>query len=201
MKKFVTIAATALAAAIALTGCASGTGTGSGMSGMSGGSSSASAAATPSTAGAHNSADTTFAQMMVPHHTQAVDMSNTILNKQGIDPRVSALAEKVKAEQGPEIEKMTAWLSAWKEAAPMTGMSGMTGMMSADDMKKLEAAQGTVAAKLFLSQMVMHHEGAVAMAQTEASNGKNADAVALANSIVTSQQSEIKDMKDLQAAL
>ncbi len=199
MKKYLTISATAFAAVIVLAGCSAENNTG-GMPGMNVGGTSGSGASAPATAG-HNAVDTTSAQMMVPQHSQAVDMSNAILNKQGIDPRVSALATKIKAEQGPEIEKMTGWLSSWKEAGPMSGITGMTGMMSDDDMKKLDAAQGTEAAKLFLSQMVMHHEGAVTMAQTEASNGKNADTVALAKSIVTSQQSEIKDLKDLQAAL
>ena len=68
-------------------------------------------------------------------------------------------------------------------------------------MAKLEAAQGTEAAKLFLTQMIAHHEGAVIMAKTEAADGKNADAVRLSKDIVSSQEAEIQEMKDLLATL
>ncbi|MDJ0354561.1 DUF305 domain-containing protein [Paenarthrobacter sp. PH39-S1] len=209
MKKFLTISSTAVAAAIALAGCSAGTDGGSmpGMDhgGSSAGSTSTSAGDSAMMAGAErNSADTTFAQMMTPHHLQAVDMSNLLLAKQGIDPRVSALATKIKAAQAPEIEKMTGWLAAWKEPTAMSGMSGtsgMTGTMSDEEMKKLDAAQGAEAAKLYLSQMVTHHEGAVEMAKAEVIDGKNADAVALAKSIVSTQESEIKEMQDLLTTL
>ncbi|MBG0740415.1 DUF305 domain-containing protein [Paeniglutamicibacter antarcticus] len=206
MKKFLTISSTALAAAIALAGCSAGTDSGS-MPGMDHGGSSAgptgTSAATSATLGGaeYNSADATFARMMAPHHVQAVDMSNMLLAKQDIDPRASALATKIKAAQAPEIEKMTGWLAAWNEPAAMSGMSAMTGTMSDDEMSKLDAAQGAEAAKLYLSQMVNHHEGAVEMAKTEVTEGRNADAVALAKSIVSAQESEIKEMHDLLTAL
>ncbi len=203
MKKFLIISSAAVAAAIALAGCSAGTDSGSmpGMDhgGSSAGSASTSAAASATMAGAeYNSADTTFAQMMTSHHSQAVDMSDMLLAKQGIDPRVSALATKIKAAQAPEIETMTGWLAAWKEPEAMSGMSGT---MSDEEMKKLDAAQGAEAAKLYLSQMVTHHEGAVEMAKTEVIDGKNADAVALAKSIVSTQESEIKEMQDLLGTL
>ncbi|WP_427018067.1 DUF305 domain-containing protein [Pseudarthrobacter sp. P1] len=200
MKKILTLSATLLAAAIALAGCSTDTGTG-GMSGMNHGASASPGMGASAAVADHNSADTMFAQAMIPHHAQAVEMSTTILAKQGIDPRVGALATTIKAAQAPEIEKMTEWLTGWGEPTAMAAGHSMTGMMSTDDMAKLDAAQGTEAAKLFLSQMVAHHEGALAMAQTETADGRNPDAVALAKSIVSSQKSEIKDMKDLLATL
>lgn len=198
MKKFLTLSATALAATIALAGCSAGT-DGGGMPGMNHGSSSS--MSTPAAATDHNAADTMFAQAMIPHHAQAVEMSTTILAKQGIDSRVISLATTIKAAQAPEIEKMTAWLTGWGEPAAMAAGHSMSGMMSADEMAKLDTAQGTEAAKLYLSQMVLHHEGAVSMAQAETGDGKNPNAVALAKSIVSSQESEIKDMKALLATL
>lgn len=73
--------------------------------------------------------------------------------------------------------------------------------MSADDMAKLEKAEGTDAARLFLTQMTAHHRGAIMMAKTEESSGQNPDAVALAKTIVTTQEKEIQEMKDLLAKL
>ena len=80
-------------------------------------------------------------------------------------------------------------------------MAWATGMMGDDDLKKLDAAQGTDAAKLFLAQMIAHHEGAVMMAKTESSQGKNPDAISLSKAIVTAQEAEIQEMKDLLASL
>lgn len=198
------------------------------------------ATSTP-TAGAeaHNAADVTFAQGMIPHHQQAIEMSDMLLGKQDIDPRVVSLANEIKAAQGPEIEQLQGWLSQWGVSTPATtpghdmptssmpgmpghdmpggdmpgmpghdmptssmpghDMSGMSGhgMMSAEDMAALEAAQGTEASRLFLTQMIAHHEGAVTMAQQEVDGGQDPAAVALARSIIDTQQREITTMQGI----
>jgi uncharacterized protein (DUF305 family) len=180
------------------------------MPGMDHGGTSTSAPSTsaPASVTEHNAADVTFAQMMIPHHAQAVEMSDMVLKKQDIPAEVTALATQIKAAQAPEIEQMTGWLKSWNESATASagahsghGTGGMSGMMSADDMKKLDAAQGTEAAKLFLTQMIAHHEGAVMMAKTEESSGQNAEAVALSKTIITTQEKEIQEMKALLAKL
>lgn len=203
-KKFLTLSATGIAAAIALAGCASGS-SGTSTPGMDHGSSSASASSIPGSATAaaadHNAADVTFAQTMIPHHTQAVDMSDTMLKKKDIPASVTALATKIKAAQGPEIETMTGWLKTWNETATMPSGHSMTGMMSDADMKKLDAAQGTQAARLFLKQMIAHHEGAIMMAKTENTGGKNPDGVQLSKDIVNAQEAEIQEMQKLLATL
>ncbi|QDG63772.1 DUF305 domain-containing protein [Pseudarthrobacter sp. NIBRBAC000502771] len=214
MKKTLTISAAAIAAAIALAGCSAGSGTGSSngssMPGMDHGSSgmmssTAAPASSAAAAAAFNDADTMFAQMMIPHHAQAVTMSDMMLKKQGIPAAVTDLATKVKAAQGPEIEKMTGWLQSWGQptaaATDMASNHAMPGMMGGDDMAKLEAAQGVEAAKVFLTQMIAHHEGAVTMARAETTDGKNTDAVQLSKDIVNAQEAEIQEMKDLLATL
>jgi uncharacterized protein (DUF305 family) len=201
-KKFLTLSGTTVAAAIALAGCSTGGGSTPGMSHSPSDTSTTSA---PAATADHNAADTTFAQMMIPHHAQAVEMSDMILKKQNIRAEVSALATQIKAAQAPEIEKMTGWLNSWNESAAATADAhaghSMNGMMSAEDMAKLEAAQGTAAAKLFLTQMIAHHQGAVMMAKTEESGGQNPEAVALSKAIITTQENEIQEMKDLLAKL
>src|SRR5690606_28312663 len=95
-------------------------------------------------AAAHNPADVMFAQMMIPHHTQAIEMSDMLLAKQGIPESVTALANQIKAAQGPEIDQLTTWLGQWGEptqaptAMPghdMPDTQGMEGMMSEEDMQ------------------------------------------------------------------
>ena len=200
MKKILTISVTALAAVITLSGCSTSTDAGS-MKGMDHGSSAMSTTQPPAIGANHNAADTMFARMMLPHHSQAVEMSDIMLAKPSLDAKIIALAKDIKTAQAPEISTMTNYLSAWGESTAMTGDHSMAGMMTSADLDKLKAAQGTEAAKLFLTQMTAHHEGALEMAKTEVADGKNADAVTLAKSIVSSQEAEINDMKELLAAL
>jgi uncharacterized protein (DUF305 family) len=188
-------AALTLAAALTLSSCA-------------GGSPATEATTAPSadSAAVFNTDDVTFAQMMIPHHEQAVEMSDDLLAKDGVDQSVIDLATEIKAAQEPEITQLKDWLSAWGEDEDsMSGMPGMgsgsDGLMSDDDMMALEDASGTDATKLFLEQMIVHHEGAIAMAQLELDAGENADAQAMAAGIVTSQTAEIAVMADLLATL
>jgi uncharacterized protein (DUF305 family) len=83
----------------------------------------------------------------------------------------------------------------------LPGMTGMSGMMSEEDMTALQNAQGVEASKLFLTQMITHHEGAITMAQTEIKDGQYPAAVELAKAIVTAQQKEIDTMKGILATL
>ena len=186
-------AAITLSVLLALAGCAGTTG-GGGMDNMPGMGTSASPAADV------NNADMQFTMMMIPHHEQAVEMADMILAKDGIDERVITLAEQIKAAQGPEIELMESWLNDW--GTPMGDMDGMDhGMMSDTDMQALEDATGVEAARLFLEQMIVHHEGAIDMAQSEVDNGQNADVIALAEDIIASQTTEITTMEDILATL
>lgn len=199
VKKLLVLSTTALAAVIVLAGCSSGAN--ENMPGMDHSTSASTGTPTAVAIEEHNSADTMFAQMMIPHHEQAVEMSDIMLAKSSLDPKIETLARDIKAAQGPEIQKMTDWLTGWSEPTSMAVSHGMDGMMTESDLDKLKAAQGTEASKLFLTQMIAHHEGAVDMARTEVAEGENADAVALAKDIVSSQESEIKEMKDLLATL
>ena len=191
---FLTVAA--LTTAFALTGCAPGSPASTTTPTTDAGSSAPAASA-------FNSDDVMFAQLMIPHHEQAVEMSDDLLAKDGVDPAIVDLAVQIKDAQAPEITTMRGWLSDWNASADgMAGMDhGTGGMMSDDDMMALQDASGADAGALYLTQMIMHHEGAVAMAQTELSDGENVDALALAEAIVSSQTAEIAVMNDLLASL
>ena len=146
-----------------------------------------------------NDADVTFAQSMIPHHRQAVQMA-ALADGRAARAEVKTLAGKIKAAQQPEIDTMNGWLTAWGRPTDMSGM-GMTmpGMMTDADMKKLMNAKGAGFDKQFLTMMISHHEGAIAMAQQEAAQGTNADAVALAKKVVTDQRAEIAKMRQMLA--
>ncbi|MFT4135479.1 DUF305 domain-containing protein [Microbacterium sp.] len=150
-----------------------------------------------------NMADEMFTAMMIPHHEQAIEMSDMLLAKQDADPEVADLAQRIKDAQGPEIELMEGWLSEWGSSMSDSGMSGMDhggtddGMMSDDDMTALEEADGATASRLFLEQMIEHHDGAIDMAQDVLEDGQSPEVRALAEQIIQTQQSEISEMQAL----
>lgn len=208
------IAAVAVVAVV-LSGCSNST-TDNQASQPSTSAASASPTATSADA-AHNDADVTFAQGMIPHHQQAIEMSDMLLAKQGIDPEIVSLANEIKNAQGPEIEQMQGWLKTWgisstpapsssmpghdmsggQDMSGMPGMAGGGGMMSDADMTALQDAQGAEAGRLFLTQMIEHHKGAITMAQQEIDSGQFPAAVEMARTIVSSQQKEIATMQEI----
>lgn len=194
--RYVAVAAVPLAAILALTGCSGGSGSMPGMDHDS------APMTTATTAASASESDILFVTMMIPHHEQAIEMSDTLLSKAGVDERVTALAAQITAAQQPEIDTMKGWLSDWG-VSMSDGMSGMDhgGMMSESDMQALAAADGSDAARLYLEQMIEHHQGAMDMAQDEIDGGADGEVVALARSIVDSQAAEISTMKELMASL
>ncbi|WP_076263860.1 DUF305 domain-containing protein [Intrasporangium flavum] len=161
-------------------------------------------------AGPHNDADVAFAAGMVPHHAQAVTMSDLALQRSS-NADVTALATAIKGAQDPEIRTMSGWLAGWGRPVPassggheghdMTGTNGaggsMAGMMTAEQMASLEAASGPAFDRLWLELMVEHHEGAVSMARTELRDGSSPAAKELAQSVIDGQTAEIATMRAL----
>ncbi|WP_341999324.1 DUF305 domain-containing protein [Microbacterium sp. LWH7-1.2] len=194
-RKRALIAALPLAIALGLAGCANGSDGPGSMPGMDHGS------RTPSgSASSVSMADQMFVVMMIPHHEQAIEMSDMILEKDGVDPAVVQLAERIKAAQGPEIELMEGWLGEWGVAddpAASGSMDHGDGMMSEADMTALGAAGGTEAGRIFLEQMVVHHEGAVEMAEAALADGQDPDVLALAQRVIDDQTAEIAEMQEL----
>ena len=146
----------------------------------------------------HTDADVSFAQMMIPHHQQAVAMS-ALAPTRASSPRVRDLAARISSAQAPEIDRMTGMLRSWG-AAPGGGMGGgMPGMMSDADMGRLASMSGPAFDRDFLQMMISHHRGAVDMARTELARGRDPQARDLAGSIVGAQETEIAEMQGLLA--
>jgi uncharacterized protein (DUF305 family) len=140
-----------------------------------------------------------FAQMMIPHHQQAIVMSDLAL-KSSTNPDVLALARQIKAAQAPEIEQMKSWLQA--AGTSLMGAHGMAmeGMLTDSEISALKSATGSSFDKLFLQGMIGHHEGALTMVSMIV-NSDNAEARKLAKDIRTSQSAEIVKMKALLEAI
>lgn len=155
---------------------------------------------------AHNDADIEFAQQMIPHHRQALEMAQ-LAETRAADPEVEDLAAAIEAAQDPEIQTMTGWLESWGEDVPAEMPMGeggemapdMAGMMSDEEMARLRGATGAKFDQIFLAMMVEHHEGAIEMARTEQTEGRYPPALDVAADIESGQTAEIATMRQLLA--
>lgn len=212
-KTMAVTAAATVAAGLLLAGCSSSSDAASSDSAATSGASTS--MASPSADGsmaaqAGSEADITFAQLMIPHHEQAVQMADMALN-QATTAEVKQLAQQIKDAQDPEIQQMRGWLQAWGAPEQMAGMDGMDhgdmdmggqsadGMMSDEDMTSLMDAQGADFDKMWLEMMIAHHAGAITMAENIKQESQDADVTNLANSIISAQQAEIATMQALLA--
>ncbi|MGQ0743317.1 MAG: DUF305 domain-containing protein [Acidimicrobiales bacterium] len=149
---------------------------------------------------AHNDADVAFVSAMVPHHRQAIEMVSLVAAK-GESTEVKSLAEDIRSAQETEIGMMTQWADAWEVSDQIGSGSGggMEGMMTPAQMSEMEQAMGPQLDRMFLENMIRHHEGAIVMANRQAENGRFDPARDLARKIVVDQESEIERMKELLA--
>lgn len=154
-----------------------------------------------------NAQDASFVSMMIAHHQQAIEMSDIILAKSGVPADVTALATQIKQAQGPEIELMQTWLAAWGVPAVTSAPMDLSehsmdhGIMTDDQLSELKQANGAVAGRIYLEQMIAHHEGAVEMSKQELQSGENPQAKALAQQIIDSQTAEIAQMRSMLASM
>jgi uncharacterized protein (DUF305 family) len=197
MKRLLMLSVAVMAVGFLSTACGSNATANHDMSSMS----PIAAQPTPTTSAAadHNNQDVMFAQMMIPHHQQAVDMAK-LAETRASKADVKELAKQIEAAQDPEIQMMSDWLKSWGVAMPSTMPTmdhGMPGMMPEADMKKLEGLSGAAFDKAVLEMMIKHHEGAIEMARQELSSGASEPAKKLADAIISGQSAEITKMKQL----
>lgn len=146
-----------------------------------------------------NKADQKFVQEMIPHHEQAVVMSEMVSNVE-VSGETAALATEIISAQASEIELMKSFLSEWgvefdPNSDPHAGhmMSGdeSHGMMTEEELAELENSMGSNFEKMWLTMMLAHHKGAIKMAETVIADGKDARVKTLAEAIISEQKKEI----------
>jgi uncharacterized protein (DUF305 family) len=152
----------------------------------------------PTVAQPFDANDIMFAQMMIPHHSQAVDLA-ALAETNTTNPVILDLAGRIGGAQHTEIHTMEAWLVSAGSSADEHGSHGtsMSGMVSAADIDALEEASGAEFDRLFLTHMIQHHEGAIDMANDVLATTANDDVAALATAIVATQTAEIAEMTGL----
>ncbi|MCF8549281.1 MAG: DUF305 domain-containing protein [Pontimonas sp.] len=152
---------------------------------------------------AYSANDIMFAQMMIPHHQQAIELSDLAMEVSASE-EVLDLAQRIKAGQDPEIEEMTRWLEQSGASSMMEGHDmgahGMSGMVSEADLETLASLASPEFDVMFLELMIAHHEGALDMVSM-IDNSANTEVRALAEAITVAQRAEIDEMKALLGVL
>lgn len=156
--------------------------------------------ASPSSTTGASAADAMFAQMMIPHHQQAVVMAD-LAQTRASSPVITDLAARIRAAQQPEIDLMTGWLQQWgvpvlseQEAMASHGGHSMSGMLTPEQLDELAAASGAAFDRRFAELMIAHHQGAVEMAR-EVVGSANPQVASLAGEIIDAQQAEIGELQ------
>jgi uncharacterized protein (DUF305 family) len=147
-----------------------------------------------------NSADVSYARMMIAHHTQALEMTELVPDR-AESSKIVKLAERIAAAQQPEIKAMQGWLKSHDKPEQDDGHghdhATMPGMATQAQLKQLRAADGEAFDQLFLTLMITHHQGAITMATEVKGQGNNIRIEEMADDVVAQQTSEISRMRDL----
>ncbi|MCP2334651.1 DUF305 domain-containing protein [Actinoalloteichus caeruleus] len=184
----------AAAVGLALTGCSDGgQDTGSGTTGGD---------------TAPNAADIEFARDMVPHQRQALEMAD-LAPEHTENAEIQELADRIEGTQRPELDQLTSWLEEWDEEVPEDGAGGdgstspsasavpPHGLLSEDELGRLAEAEGDEFDQLWLSMMLINHQGGVDLAQAVLDEGESPEVAELAERVLNTQQAEIDEMQTL----
>lgn len=196
------MSASTVVAGLVLAGCGADDNDSSAGEGHDGhGSTASNAAPTSAKAGAARKGDIAFAQGMIPHHKQAIEMADIALKKPSASADVRKLATAIRKAQDPEIKTMTGWLASWGAPTSMPSMSGdhgghqMGGMMTPAEMSALKKADGTAFDRQWMQLMIKHHKGAVKMAGDVKETTRDPEVRTMANAIIKGQNAEIRAMQ------
>jgi len=150
-------------------------------------------------------ADVKFMQGMIGHHQQAIEMAALLPSRTSRED-MKLLAKRIEVSQVDEIQMMQTWLRAHGQTLPdphahhQHGATLMPGMLTMEEMARLEAATGVAFDRLFLEGMIKHHGGAITMVRelfATPGAGQDGDIFAFASDVEADQQMEIDRMGGL----
>ena len=167
----------------------------------------------------HHHADVALAAEMVPHHQQGLRLVSMATGRV-VTPALADLIDRIAAEQGAEVDRMRGWRTAWDEEASsgpghmmdrgtmmQRSRSGaLRGLMRTrmgpwalgdSDLDRLAQSWPPDFEQHWLQLMITHHQGAISMARHEITQGDYPPAIALAEDVVTTQQAEVEQMREL----
>jgi uncharacterized protein (DUF305 family) len=151
-------------------------------------------------------ADVRFMQGMIAHHAQAIYMSR-MAEAHGANPRLQRFAIKIDQSQTTEIKQMQGWLRANGQMAPDTSSYHtvmMPGMLTPEQIARLDESTGPEFDRAFLVLMIQHHEGALMMVKDLFATpraGQDVDVSVFANDVVAVQTAEIGLMRQMLSSI
>ena len=158
----------------------------------------------------HVDADVTFVRNMLYHHDQAMTMT-AMVDERTTSRDIRLLSGRMEATQEGEIEQLENWLAARDETLrdPASGehghadMDGMQGMLTDEELARLEAAAGAEFDRLFLELMFKHHEGAIAKVYDlyGSGGGQESEVDSIARHVDSDQSIEISRMQRMLAEM
>jgi len=137
-----------------------------------------------------------FLEGMIPHHQEAVDTAKEVLARGGSTPEMKKLAEDIITAQEKEITMMKEWYQAWYGEAYAADPADYKPMM-----RDLSSLSGAALDKVFLEDMIMHHMGAIMMAQSVQPYIENQEITDLTKAIMETQTAEIELMRQMLQSL
>jgi uncharacterized protein (DUF305 family) len=132
-----------------------------------------------------------FITEMIPHHQEAVDTAKEVIARGGTTSEIKELVENIVRAQEKEIADMKGWYEAWY-GEPYADAGTYAPMM-----RELSALSGAALDRAFLEDMIMHHMGAIMMAQSVSSYIEHNEIETLTQAIVSSQSAEIQQMRQM----
>lgn len=132
-----------------------------------------------------------FITEMIPHHQEAVDTAKEVIARGGTTPEIKNLALQIVAAQEKEIADMKMWYETWY-GKPYTAQGTYVPMM-----RELSLLAGAELDRAFLEDMIMHHMGAIMMAQSVQPHIEHTEVKTLTQAIVTTQTAEITAMREM----
>lgn len=144
----------------------------------------------------YNALDTWYVQMMIPHHTQAVQLATLAVTRSD-NPGIRAFADRIRAGQSAEIAVLEGWLQARGLPRGDHDHQSMPGMQTEQAIRELAAAKGSDFDRRFVEMMSDHHQGAIDMSTRVLTGGSDLAVEELATAIAAEQAIEISRLRDL----
>jgi uncharacterized protein (DUF305 family) len=137
--------------------------------------------------------DAQFIDSMIEHHQGAITMAEQALQESQRE-EIKQLAQNIISSQQREVEQMTSWRSAWyPDLEPTGGMSMSMGDMEVSPDTSIPFEQR------FITAMIAHHDGAIAMAKEAQTKAEHPEIKQLAGDIIQAQETEVAQMNQWQS--
>lgn len=146
-----------------------------------------------------NDADTELAASLIEQRAAGIELANTTIGRDGLDPRIAHLAEQIRVDGTEDIDALAGLLKEWGEKAPRTGFGTGDGHTPHEDghgdLEELAAAGDARFERAWLERMVAHHEEVLALAGEVEERGESEELAGEVDETVATLGAELERMR------